>query len=292
MIRYQEQESSVELLKHTRSAQAAEVGGLSITPGKIQNLRREVLLASCPLWKDPIMLVARSIESIEPKSRGPHTTERWRHAFAFSCNYSFLHFFKGRLRLKNQLRHCHTSEQPLTTLFRKAIHFLILGYRVLTQRKYSISRRIPHMTIKQETSTPSTTEIIAGVDKQRQRNPNGRGPGRRFEKGNVYGWKPGQSGNSTGRPKCITLSEAYRKALAQIDESDPEKRTFAEVIAARQVRVAAGLTSELSINAAREIADRTEGKARQAVKLDTKGEALQLLAAFLGVSVDQLPSPD
>jgi hypothetical protein len=42
----------------------------------------------------------------------------------------------------------------------------------------------------------------------------------------------------------------------------------------------------------RELADRTEGKAKQAVQLDTKGEALQLLAAFLGVSVDQLPSPD
>ena len=94
------------------------------------------------------------------------------------------------------------------------------------------------------------------------------------------------------RPKCITLSEAYRKALAQIDESDPQKRTFAEVIAEREVRVAAGLTSELSINAARELADRTEGKAKQAVQLDTKGEALQLLAAFLGVSVDQLPSPN
>ena len=55
--------------------------------------------------------------------------------------------------------------------------------------------------------------------------------------------------------------------------------------------MAAGLTSELSIKAARELADRTEGKARQALELDTKGEALQLVAAFLGVSVDQLPSP-
>ena len=90
------------------------------------------------------------------------------------------------------------------------------------------------MTIKQKTSTPSTTEIISGVDKQRQRNPNGRGSGRRLEKGNVYAWKPGQSGNAAGRPKCITLSEAYRKALAQIDESDPQKRTFAEVIAERE----------------------------------------------------------
>src|SRR5207253_7411784 len=79
-------------------------------------------------------------------------------------------------------------------LFRKTIHFLILGYRVLT-RKESIpsSGEFLTVTIKQKTSTPSTTEIIAGVDKQRQRNPKRRGPGLRFEKGNIYAWKPGQS---------------------------------------------------------------------------------------------------
>jgi len=78
------------------------------------------------------------------------------------------------------------------------------------------------VNIKHQTSTPSTTEIIAGVDKQRQRNPKRKGPGLRFEKGNVYAWKPGQSGNSAGRPKCITLSEAYRRALAQIDKMIPK----------------------------------------------------------------------
>ncbi len=48
-------------------------------------------------------------------------------------------------------------------------------------------------------------------------------------------WKPGQSGNPKGRPKCLTLSEAYRRELAKIDESDPQKRTFAEVLAAQTI---------------------------------------------------------
>jgi hypothetical protein len=143
-------------------------------------------------------------------------------------------------------------------------------------------------------STPLilTSELIAGADKQRHGSRRQRGLGRPFKNGNAYAWKPGQSGNYTGRPKCITLSEAYRKALAQIDDTDPEKRTFAEVIAARQVRVAAGHTSEASTNAAREICDRTEGKARQALQLDPKGDARQMLAAFLGCSVDDLPLPE
>lgn len=136
----------------------------------------------------------------------------------------------------------------------------------------------------------STSRGVAGADKQRQKSRKARGPGRPFEKGNAYAWRPGESGNYAGRPKRITLSEAYRNALAQIDESDPEKRTFAEVIAARQVRVAAGSTSEPSTNAAREICDRTEGKASQTVALDTKGDLRQMLAAFLGCAVDQLPS--
>ncbi len=64
----------------------------------------------------------------------------------------------------------------------------------------------------------SSSELLAGADKQRQRTARRRGPGRPFEKGNAYSWTPGQSGNYQGRPKCITLSESYRKALAEIDE--------------------------------------------------------------------------
>ena len=40
-------------------------------------------------------------------------------------------------------------------------------------------------------------------------------------------WKPGQSGNPKGRPKSITLSEAYRRELAKVDPNDAEGRSFA-----------------------------------------------------------------
>lgn len=88
--------------------------------------------------------------------------------------------------------------------------------------------------------------------------------GRPFAKRNPYAFKPGQSGNPAGRPKSITLSEAYRKALAQVCPEDPEGRTFAEVIAARLVAEAAAG----EVSSAREIADRTEGKPRQALDID------------------------
>jgi hypothetical protein len=115
-----------------------------------------------------------------------------------------------------------------------------------------------------------------------------------FQKGNVYAWSPGQSGNPAGRPKQTTLGAAMRRKLAEVDASDPERRTHAELIAAHLVRVAAGSTGSgrLSVLAARELADRTEGKPRQAMPLPDTEELQQMLANFLGCSVDELPLPE
>lgn len=128
----------------------------------------------------------------------------------------------------------------------------------------------------------------AAADPSRQENG-------QFKAGHPHQWQPGQSGNPAGRPKWRTLSEAYRAQLRQVDPDDPDGRTFAEVIAERQVKVAAGRAgvhcTESSTNAAKEIADRTEGKARQAIDLGLKDNALQHLAAILGCSVDELPEP-
>jgi hypothetical protein len=77
-------------------------------------------------------------------------------------------------------------------------------------------------------------------------------------------WKPGQSGNPAGRPKSITLSEAMRLELAKMLPGDTQERTFAEVIAQQLVRAAA----TGNILAAKEIADRTEGKPKQAIAMD------------------------
>jgi len=78
-----------------------------------------------------------------------------------------------------------------------------------------------------------------------------------------FRWKPGQSGNSAGRPKSITLSEAYRKQLALPFPGDAEGRTYGEVIAERIATRAA----EGDYQAAKEIADRIEGRARQPLNL-------------------------
>jgi serine/threonine protein kinase len=73
--------------------------------------------------------------------------------------------------------------------------------------------------------------------------------------------KKGQSGNPSGRPKKL-LTDAYNAVLSQVLKRDPHKRTYAELIAEAQARKA--IRGET--NAAKEIADRTEGKARQAIQ--------------------------
>lgn len=98
----------------------------------------------------------------------------------------------------------------------------------------------------------------------KQSNSNGRDAQGRFMKGHRNGFQPGQSGNPQGRPKSITLSDAYRRALAQVVDADPQGRTWAELIAQRVCRDALGGNTA----AAREIADRVEGRPRQSLDID------------------------
>ena len=101
------------------------------------------------------------------------------------------------------------------------------------------------------------------TDKQ-GKNKDGRDAQGRFTKDTPNTFKPGQSGNPAGRPKSITLSEALRLELAKMLPGDTQERTFAEVIAQQLVRSAA----TGNILAAKEIADRTEGRAKQQVDVD------------------------
>jgi hypothetical protein len=84
------------------------------------------------------------------------------------------------------------------------------------------------------------------------------------EDGKSHRWKKGQSGNLAGRPKSKTLSDAYRSKLEEAVPNDPEGRTWAELIAEAQVRDAV----RGNVQAAKEIADRTEGRARQAIEFE------------------------
>jgi Family of unknown function (DUF5681) len=100
------------------------------------------------------------------------------------------------------------------------------------------------------------------------------------EAGKPYRWKKGMSGNPSGRPKSKTLSDAYRNKLEEPVPNDPEKRTWAELIAEAQVRDAV----RGNVQAAKEIADRTEGKARQAIEF----EDATVTKAFERMTTDEL----
>jgi Family of unknown function (DUF5681) len=86
------------------------------------------------------------------------------------------------------------------------------------------------------------------------------------EDGKSNRWTKGQSGNPSGRPKSKMLSDAYRSKLEEPVPNDPEGRTWAELIAEAQVRDAV----RGNVQAAREIADRTEGRPRQAIEFEDK----------------------
>jgi len=85
-------------------------------------------------------------------------------------------------------------------------------------------------------------------------------------------WRAGVSGNPSGRPKTV-LARAYREKLREIDLNDPKKRTYGEVIAARVVEAAAHGKGNAWMLAAKEVADRSEGKPAQRLEVDEKPPA-------------------
>ena len=101
-----------------------------------------------------------------------------------------------------------------------------------------------------------------------------RGPGNP-DKIRPYQFKPGQSGNPSGRPRR-PLTEAYKDLLDKKFPGDARGRTYAQVIAEGQAKAAIAGRTE----AAKEIADRAEGKVTQeisgpdggAIPLDLSGE--------------------
>jgi hypothetical protein len=72
-------------------------------------------------------------------------------------------------------------------------------------------------------------------------------------------WKPGQSGNPSGRPKKLHITDAIR---AELEREGPDGIPNDEAIA----RVLVELARAGNMDSIREIADRTEGKARQRIE--------------------------
>jgi Family of unknown function (DUF5681) len=94
--------------------------------------------------------------------------------------------------------------------------------------------------------------------------------GKRGRVQNLKPWQPGQSGNPGGRPRKY-VSEAYEQLAF---EPVPKKagKTYAELLALAQFRKAL----KGNTMAAKEVTDRLEGKAPQAVELTGPEEPQQL----------------
>jgi hypothetical protein len=109
--------------------------------------------------------------------------------------------------------------------------------------------------------------------KQAQKNkfPPGNKVGPRFPKG--------VSGNPSGRPKLTKLTEALREQLAETLPDAPEE-TIAESIARALIKEA----KSGNVQAAREIADRTEGKPKQSIDVDLQVKDWRQLAQTYGIT--------
>lgn len=114
----------------------------------------------------------------------------------------------------------------------------------------------------------------AATDKQRK---SSEGKARRLQ--NLKPFPKGVSGNPKGRPKSITLSEALRRVLGEAMPSEPES-TYADTIA----RVLCEEATRGNVAAAREIADRTEGRPKQAIDVDLSVMDWRELARTYGLN--------
>lgn len=105
--------------------------------------------------------------------------------------------------------------------------------------------------------------------------------GKPFPKNHTYGlatrFKPGQSGNPNGRPRCKEINRAARAHLAEVDPADPHGRTFAE----EYVDVLSGLALSGNISAISLLADRAEGKPATSLTVDQGQDSFAILIASM-----------
>ena len=108
-------------------------------------------------------------------------------------------------------------------------------------------------------------------------------------------WKPGESGNLSGRPKRKPLTDAYAALLGQTVPPEiarqlriSESSTYAEVVAMALLKEAV----KGKVNAAAELADRVEGRVMERVQVDHRGDPLSELLKEFRHEYDDLPKTE
>ncbi len=116
--------------------------------------------------------------------------------------------------------------------------------------------------------------------------------GKSFEPGNGFGakhrFKPGVSGNPSGRPLCKEVNAASRSFLASGIHKSPRAQTNAEAIVAAQGRKA----KKGDLGAAQFLADRAEGRPAVSVNVDGQGDNLAVLVAMMNEKSETLGPPE
>jgi hypothetical protein len=109
---------------------------------------------------------------------------------------------------------------------------------------------------------------------------------RNLAKGAPFRYKPGQSGNPSGRPKFRELSVACREILSR--QVPGEHCTYAEKIVWRLIKLAL----KGNISAISEIFDRTEGRAPLALTIAEQNDPLNDLINEMKKKHEQIGKPE
>ncbi len=116
--------------------------------------------------------------------------------------------------------------------------------------------------------------------------------GKSFERGNGFGsatrFKPGQSGNPSGRPRNAEIGKAVRARLSEVAHHDKHKRTYAELIADEWI--AQGLQGNVA--ALSSLAERAEGRVPVASPGDGEQSPLAMLILSMNSRSAEIGPPE
>lgn len=118
----------------------------------------------------------------------------------------------------------------------------------------------------------------------------GRPRGKGFLPGNTHGnrFRPGESGNPSGRPKCKKINEAARKFLGSDLDKPLRIQTVADAVVAKGIRKA----KKGDLGWATFLANRAEGLPVQGLSIQNENDPLKTLCDLMTERYSVVGRPD